>query len=138
MEDNRIIVKKEFNSDRKILSELESIFRQIQNIFQFSQETFHNILVATTEAVINAIQHGNEFNLNKKVFFSVEAFDKKVIIVVQDEGKGFDPSKVEDPRTPENLLKERGRGIFIIRQLANSVSITSGENGTVVEMIFDI
>lgn len=138
MEENRIVVRKEFNSDRKILPELEGIFRQIQNLFQLSHEKFHNILVATTEAVINAIQHGNKFNLNKKVFFSVEAFDKKIIVVVQDEGKGFDPSNVEDPRTPENLLKERGRGIFIIRQLADSVSISSGESGTVVEMIFNI
>lgn len=138
MEENRIVVKKEFNSDRRILSELEGIFQQVQNLFPFSHEKFHNILIATTEAVINAIQHGNKFDLNKKVSLSVEAFDKKIIIAVQDEGKGFDPSSVEDPRTPENLLKERGRGIFIIRQLANSVSIRSGEKGTVVEMIFDI
>jgi serine/threonine-protein kinase RsbW len=138
MEEKKITVKKEFNSDRKILSELEGIFQQIQNSFPLSHEKFHNILVATTEAVINAIQHGNKFDLNKKVLLSVEAFDKKIIIVVQDEGKGFDPSSIEDPRTPENLLKERGRGIFIIRQLANSVSIRSGENGTVIEMRFNI
>jgi len=138
MEEKKITVKKEVNSDRKILAELEGLFQQIQNSFPLSHEKFHNILVATTEAVINAIQHGNKFDLNKKVLLSVEAFDKKIIIVVQDEGKGFDPSSIEDPRTPENLLKERGRGIFIIRQLANSVSIRSGENGTVIEMRFNI
>ncbi len=138
MEEHRIVVKREFNSDRKILSDLEGIFLRIQDLFPFNQEKFHNILVATTEAVINAIQHGNKNDLNKKVFLSVEAFDKKIIVVVQDEGAGFDPSNLEDPRTPENLLKERGRGIFIIRQLSDSVSINSGGNGTILEMIFYI
>lgn len=130
--------KRIFNTDKKILSEIESIILQIQNEFPMGKDKFHNIIVATTEAVINAIQHGNKNDPTKKVKLTITANKDAVFIVVEDEGEGFDPSKLEDPRTPENILKERGRGIFIIKQLADSTTITTGKNGTIVKMTFKI
>lgn len=131
-----LIFKAEFNSDKKILSEIESIFDKIKLKIPIGNDKLNNIIVATTEAVINAIQHGNKFDPSKKVKLRVSASSENIQVVVQDEGTGFDPSTVEDPRSPENLLKERGRGIFLIRQLSDSVNITTSTKGTIVEMNF--
>ncbi len=131
-----LIFKAEFNSDKKILSEIESIFDKIKLKIPIGNDKLHNIIVATTEAVINAIQHGNKFDQSKKVKLRVSASSENIQVIVQDEGTGFDPSTIEDPRSPENLLKERGRGIFLIRQLSDSVNITTSTKGTIVEMNF--
>lgn len=131
-----LIFKAEFNSDKKILSEIESIFDKIKLKIPIGNDKLHNIIVATTEAVINAIQHGNKFDQSKKVKLRVSASSENIQVIVQDKGTGFDPSTIEDPRSPENLLKERGRGIFLIRQLSDSVNITTSTKGTIVEMNF--
>ncbi|ROL59112.1 ATP-binding protein [Bacteroidetes/Chlorobi group bacterium MS-B_bin-24] len=136
--ENQINYYTEFTSDKKILAEIEAILNRINNHITLKKGKFHDILVATTEAVINAIQHGNKFDPNKKVTLNITASKNKIQVIVQDEGSGFDPSTIEDPRTPENILKERGRGIFLIRQLSDSVTITTSSKGTIVEMIFII
>jgi serine/threonine-protein kinase RsbW len=136
--ENQINYYTEFTSDKKILTEIEAILNRINNHIPLEKGKFHDILVATTEAVINAIQHGNKFDPNKKVTLNITASKNKIQVIVQDEGSGFDPSTIEDPRTPENILKERGRGIFLIRQLSDSVTITTSSKGTIVEMIFII
>ncbi len=133
-----LIYTTEFNSDKKILSEIESILEKIKLKIPIGNDKFHDIIVATTEAIINAIQHGNQFDPSKKVKLSVSASSGHIQVIVQDEGTGFDPSTIEDPRTPENILKERGRGIFLIRQLSDSVNITTSNKGTIVEMNFYI
>ncbi|MCX7908312.1 MAG: ATP-binding protein [Ignavibacteria bacterium] len=134
----KIEIIREFTSDRKLISELEEILTSIQLKFPFGKDKFHNILVATTEAVINAIQHGNKNDPQKKVTVKIIAENKTIQILVEDEGEGFDPSTLQDPRTPENILKERGRGIFIIKELSDSTSIVTGKSGTVVKMEFKI
>jgi serine/threonine-protein kinase RsbW len=131
-----ITIEKILTSDKKVLSEIENIIASVQQFIPFEKDKFHNMLVATTEAVINAIQHGNQNDPSKYVTLKIIAYDKKVNIFVIDQGKGFDVSKIEDPRTPENIFKERGRGIFIIRELSDSVKITSSSKGTTVLMQF--
>lgn len=137
-EKNKLEFTRIFETDKRILSEIESIIIQIQKQFPIEKDKFHNILVATTEAIINAIQHGNKNNPDKKVKLTITANKKAILVIVEDEGEGFDPSKLEDPRTPENILKERGRGIFIIKQLADSTTITTSKSGTTVKMTFKI
>ncbi len=134
----KIEVEKKFSSDKKVISEIENLLKSIQKKIPFDSNKFHNILVASTEAVINAIQHGNRYNPNKKVVFKVIAEPNKIIVSVADEGEGFDPSTLEDPRTPENILKERGRGIFIIKELSDKTSITTSRYGTIISMEFNI
>ncbi|MFN3306677.1 MAG: ATP-binding protein [Candidatus Kapaibacteriota bacterium] len=134
----KLEVQKEFTSDKKVITEIENLLKSIQKEVPFDSKKFHNILVASTEAVMNAIQHGNRYNPRKKVVFKVIAETNKIIVSVADEGEGFDPSTLEDPRTPENILKERGRGIFIIRELSDKTSITTSKNGTIIRMEFNI
>ncbi len=134
----KIEVESIFTSDKKVLTEIENILKSIQKKIPFGKDKFHNMLVATTEAVINAIQHGNKYNPKKKVKLSILVLNNVMQIVVEDEGEGFDPSLVQDPRTPENILKDHGRGILIIKELADSTTITTSKAGTIVKMEFKI
>lgn len=134
----RIVLNQIFTSDKKILTEIEGLLKIVQNTFGFNKEKFYEILVAITEAVINAIQHGNKNDPSKKVVLNIFAEKGKMTVEIQDEGKGFDASLIQDPRTPENIIKERGRGIFLIRTFADSVHIETGKDGTKVTMTFRI
>ncbi|MGB9770593.1 MAG: ATP-binding protein [Candidatus Kapaibacteriota bacterium] len=136
MSNNTIEIVKTFKTDKKILTEIESILKSIQFQFPFGDDKFHNMLIATTEAIINAIQHGNKYDPSKQVTLKIFGRKDLVQIIVQDEGEGFDPTIIPDPRTPDNLLKERGRGIFLIRELSNSTKIITGKSGTTVIMEF--
>jgi serine/threonine-protein kinase RsbW len=78
--------------------------------------------LALREALVNAIVHGNRRDPLKRV--SVEGYilpDRHVLVVVRDEGRGFDPSNLEDPTKPENIERATGRGIFLIRQFMDDV-----------------
>jgi len=91
-----------------------------------------DVAIAVTEIVNNAIHHGNLDDINKSVhlIFSIEP--DLVRISIRDEGGGFVPDELGDPLAPENLMKESGRGIFLIRTLMNSVDFNFSENGTEV------
>lgn len=100
--------------------------------------SFMNILIAFTEAVNNAIYHGNKKNPEKKVIITLEKNTQHFIIYVKDEGVGFVESNIPDPTLPENLLKQSGRGVFLIRKLTDEMEIDSTSNGTEVKMGFKL
>ncbi|MCB0701576.1 MAG: ATP-binding protein [Candidatus Kapaibacterium sp.] len=100
--------------------------------------SFMNILIAFTEAVNNAIYHGNKKNPEKKVIITLEKNTQYFIIYVKDEGVGFVESNIPDPTLPENLLKQSGRGVFLIRKLTDEMEIDSTSNGTEVKMGFKL
>ena len=91
------------------------------------------------EAVGNAITHGNQSNINKKITVSIQVNKNKINIEVQDEGTGFDVNSLPDPLAPENLLNPRGRGIFLIKSLMDKVMVDSnGKNSTLImEKVFE-
>jgi serine/threonine-protein kinase RsbW len=99
---------------------------------------FFNMLIAITEAVNNAIVHGNKCDKNKSVFFSIQSTLDKVTVTVKDQGNGFNPYAVPDPREDENLLKESGRGIFLIKALSSDYSYKINSNGTEVRLVFNL
>jgi len=74
------------------------------------------------EVVVNAAKHGNEFDEGKEVFLDIDVCDHRVDIRVEDEGAGFDPDGVPDPRANGNIQREHGRGLFLIQSLADEVS----------------
>ena len=81
------------------------------------EEIIFDIHVGFEEALRNAMVHGNKSKPDKKVKVYTEISDEKVTISVEDEGEGFDPSKLPDPTVGENLLKESGRGVYLIKHL---------------------
>lgn len=99
------------------------------------EEYYGNILIAVTEAVNNAIMHGNQENPNKKVTVEFSTGPKGLICKVTDEGPGFDYQNVPDPTSPENIEKPNGRGVFLMRHLADEIAFH--DNGAIVELNFN-
>ncbi|MBN4071322.1 ATP-binding protein [Crocinitomix catalasitica] len=91
-----------------------------------TEDSYGNVLIAVTEAVNNAIVHGNHSILEKLVKVSVSGTDGTVIFTVSDEGVGFDFENVPDPTAPENIEKIDGRGIFLMKSLSDGVEFEEG------------
>jgi serine/threonine-protein kinase RsbW len=81
----------------------------------FYEDGQHQVGMAVRECAVNAVVHGNRYNKNKKVHLDVERTATGITVLIGDEGEGFDISSIADPLAPENLLKQSGRGIMIIR-----------------------
>jgi serine/threonine-protein kinase RsbW len=81
----------------------------------FDEDTEHQIGMAVRECMVNAVVHGNRYSSKKKVHLEVERSKETLTIIVGDEGEGFDLSSLPDPLAPENLLRQSGRGILLIR-----------------------
>lgn len=95
---------------------------------------FNKLLVATTEAVNNSIVHGNKRNPNKTVTVTVEVENKTIIVSVKDEGAGLDLSALPNPLSEENILRENGRGVFLMRSLMDDVKFEKTPDGLIVIM----
>ncbi|HRR10358.1 MAG TPA: ATP-binding protein [Rhodothermales bacterium] len=89
--------------------------------FAWPPELSERIYQAGTEGFINGMEHGNGYQSEKKVTFTLLDTPHRVELVIQDQGKGFNPETLPDPLAPENLLKDSGRGIFLIRYWADDV-----------------
>jgi serine/threonine-protein kinase RsbW len=120
------------------IARVEEFIEALNDTFQFRDDVYGNILVAVTEAVNNGIIHGNLEDESKTVTIESKMITPYLMeIVVKDEGDGFDPVASDfDPTDPENLLKESGRGLFVMQHLADS--ITYSDNGTAVHLQFNI
>ena len=94
------------------------------------QEKLNGLLLAITEATTNAIIHGNKNNKLKMVRISVYVEGDDITIVIKDQGKGFDPSIIPDPTDPENLLKDSGRGLYLMRVYMDGLSYNQTPEGT--------
>ena len=115
---------------------VERMIEDVCDVFNINEELFGNILISVTEAVNNAIQHGNRSNPDKKIDISFLSNDKKVTFVIKDEGPGFDYTTLPDPTAAENIEKDSGRGIFLMQRLADKVDFQEG--GKTVELSFDL
>lgn len=99
---------------------LENLVEELCERYQTDEDTFANMMTCLNEAVMNAILHGNKLDENKKVYINAEVFPgKKMIWTVADEGDGFDYTTLPDPTLPENVENLTGRGVFILKQLAD-------------------
>ena len=105
----------EIESDPNNLITVEEFVNYFCKDVQLPDEKLSDVLLAVTEATTNAIIHANKSDANKKVTIDVEVVDSKMIVKVKDEGEGFEPKEIPDPTEPENLLKDHGRGIYLMR-----------------------
>ena len=87
-------------------------------------------MISVMEAVNNAIQHGNQEDVSKRVHVRIEANPGRLVCWVRDEGPGFDPESVPDPLSPDNLLTPSGRGILMMREFMDDVEGNAGDDGT--------
>lgn len=122
-------------SDRSSILAVEPFLRSIAEL-QSLGGRYHDLLVAVTEAVNNSIIHGNTCDSAKLVHIDVQVTPHDVIVVVRDSGAGFDVAAVPDPRSPERLLQEGGRGVFLIRQLSDASDFQPTSSGMTVFIKF--
>ncbi len=117
-------------SNRNEIRKFELLLEKSNEEFNLPVERFINLQIACSEALINAIVHGNRESEVKKVYTEIAYDDRSLFVKINDEGDGFDISRLPDPTSNENLLKEHGRGIYIIRSLVDDFRCSSSENGT--------
>ena len=113
---------------------IESFIDNAKEKYQLDDDIYGNIMIAVTEAVNNAIRHGNKDNSSKNVFISLSLNEGMIKFKIQDEGVGFDFHQLPDPTAPENIAKPGGRGIFLMKHLSDEVDFK--DNGKVVELSF--
>ena len=115
---------------------VERLIDDIKTRHNISEDSFGNMLVAVTEAVTNAIYHGNKSDPKKYIEIKYQITGDKIKFYISDEGPGFDYYNLPDPTAPENLEKPSGRGIFLMKHLADQIIFS--RNGSLVELYFNI
>jgi serine/threonine-protein kinase RsbW len=115
---------------------LENLIEDIADKFKISEDTFANMMTCLNEAAINAIVHGNKLDPNKKVIVNADVDAKRAIWTITDQGEGFDYNQLPDPTAEENLEKLTGRGVFILKHLADQCIFNS--RGNEVELHFKL
>jgi serine/threonine-protein kinase RsbW len=119
------------------LQELEKVERfseQVARQSGLTTDESDNLAIAVTEAVGNAITHGNKRDPAKTVEIVFDGLDNGIRVRVSDQGCGFDPSCIANPLDPENLMKESGRGIFILKTLMSDVRFDITPRGSSIIM----
>ena len=124
------IFTKEFPSDPDLLPEIEEFIIDIANKINLSKDKFNNLALSVSEAASNSMLHGNKMDINKKVQITVKLTNLSMEIIFKDEGKGFVIEKVPDPTKPENILKESGRGIHIMKNFLDDLKYNFTPTGT--------
>jgi serine/threonine-protein kinase RsbW len=123
-------------SDPKNIKEIEHFVHVIFEHFKLDNSLYPNILISLTEAVNNAIIHGNNADNSKCVEIRSIIKDGLLSLRISDEGQGFCLSKIPDPTEDENLEKPNGRGVFLMKNLADKIHYS--KNGSVVEISFTV
>jgi serine/threonine-protein kinase RsbW len=118
------------------ITQLETLIEEIADKYHVAEDTFANMMTCLNEATINAIIHGNKLDISKKVIINADVDPKRVIWTITDEGDGFDYNHLADPTAPENLESLTGRGVFIIKHLADQCIFNT--KGNELELHFKI
>lgn len=127
----------EIQSHPDKITVVEGLLEEVRSVLEFKDDVYGNVMVAVTEAVNNGIHHGNKGDDSRSVFIRCETINPyRLCISVRDEGEGFDPDALDDPTAPENLEKPGGRGVFLMRNLADEIQFL--DDGRKVEMTFNI
>ena len=123
-----------FDSKPENIAVVEKLIDQISADYGIVAEHYGNVLIAMTEGVNNAIVHGNRLDETKSVSVSCAIDEKTLVFRITDEGPGFDYDNLPDPTAPENIEKPHGRGVFLMRHLADEC--TFEDEGRIVELTF--
>jgi serine/threonine-protein kinase RsbW len=116
-----IIEKLAIPSDFEAVGQVEMLVDKVCALLGVNDDFYGNVLIAVTEGVNNAIEHGNKKDLSTEVTVAVGDNMDEFCFNVKDQGDGFDFNNLPDPTAPENILKENGRGIFLMKNLADEI-----------------
>jgi serine/threonine-protein kinase RsbW len=139
MDKNMIITETQSVIFPSLKTNVQLVEKYIDDICQFyniGEENYGNILVAVSEAVNNAICHGNRLDPDKSVKFFYETKDLNLCFTIEDEGDGFNPDTLPDPTDPNNINSPNGRGVFLMKKLSDDIKFLN--EGRRVELYFRI
>ncbi|MFZ1729623.1 MAG: ATP-binding protein [Bacteroidota bacterium] len=124
-------MKKEISipSVRSNIRLVEYFVLELNDALSLDESVLDRIMICITEVVNNAIIHGNGADEKKQVHLSCTCYEDRLDFLVRDEGSGFHPDNLPDPLDENNLLKEGGRGVLIIRAMMDAVEFRSSEQG---------
>ncbi|MEZ4703378.1 MAG: ATP-binding protein [Rhodothermales bacterium] len=126
----------ECSSDLGNLDELVEQTDDFVGTLGLDEELAYKVVLLMSEAATNAILHGNAEDPAKKVDIQLIYTSGRLELTVEDEGEGFDPDRVRNPIAAENVLRDGGRGLFFIREMAEEVHLEN--NGRRIRMIFHV
>ncbi|MCW3085249.1 MAG: serine/threonine protein kinase [Bacteroidetes bacterium] len=129
----KLVLESSFSS----IDAVEKMLTEIRDQYDIEEEKQTAIWVVLNEAVANAIRHGNKFDPSKKVLLKAKFIKNRYLrFKVKDEGEGFDPALVPDPTSAERVAEPDGRGIFLMKKLADSILYS--DFGKTLEITFDL
>jgi serine/threonine-protein kinase RsbW len=117
------------------VGEVEGAADQLATEAGLDEDQRFHIGMAVREAAINAVLHGNEYDPSRQIDVSMENTGKDLVIVIADQGQGFNPDDLPDPLAEENIMRGTGRGIFLIRSLMDEVHFRQLHPGTEMTLI---
>ncbi|MDO5575688.1 MAG: SpoIIE family protein phosphatase [Fibrobacter sp.] len=139
---NQIKEKLGFGVDQPVYLQFLSYFEEIDkavsviltsmDAYGFQDDSIRKMKIALSELLVNAISHGNQKDFSKKVIMGHYMDRFQIIVSIMDEGAGFDPERVPDPTVPENLIKNCGRGLFIVRHYVDKLEFNEIGNRVTV------
>jgi len=129
----------EIESDSRNLITVEEFINYFAVELNLKEDKINGLLISITEAITNAIKHGNKSDKNKLVFVDVTVEDDYLTIKVKDQGEGFNPAEIPDPTHPENLLKDSGRGIYLMKIYLDEITFNKTKDGmeTILKLKLD-
>lgn len=119
-----LVIKSDTSELKKVEYFLDDIFTR----YNLSKKHFNKLYLCVSEAVINSIKHGNKNDLSKAVTLKINCLTNELSVCIEDEGEGFDRSELYNPTVEENIRKESGRGIFIIKTITESIEFNEKGN----------
>lgn len=116
-------------SNTKNLRYVEPFLTEVVAEYGMDETRYHNAIIALTEGVNNAIVHGNKRDESKSVTITGEVLNGALVLTIDDFGNGFNPDNLPDPLAPENLLRDGGRGVFLMRSLCDAAEFMNTSTG---------
>ena len=135
-EDVHFTQRIEFPAKAENIALAEKLIDEACARYNVHESLYGNILIALTEAVNNAIHHGNALDPDKQVMLGYSIEGDRITFIVNDEGPGFDYEHLPDPTDPENIEKPHGRGVFLMRALSDNVEFS--DNGSTAAISFSL
>lgn len=127
-----MVLESDFSSLERVVEKTESFLgTRLED-----EDLIYRVVLLATEAVTNAIEHGNALDPSKSVYYRLDVREKVVELVVEDEGRGFDPETTDDPTESKNLFREGGRGLLFMQEIADEVQFE--KDGRLVRLIFHV
>ena len=130
--------KKIVPSDPDLIPAIDEFILSKINCLNLDEDILNDLSLSVSEAIANAMVHGNKLDPNKDVIVSIIISDDELVVSIKDEGEGFDPDTVPDPTMPENIMRDSGRGIHIMRSFIDKIEYNFSSEGTELKLIINL